>query len=166
LDFPASAPTYEQGRAFFSLNCEPSVKAAIGSQLVERFNGMYWDKIHITTMFSVRSGDIVLIKAVGTGLCPGLEEQVASLSLTQSANDASSSSASMVRFVSFMYSSSPFHSPLLNSGSRVDKLSQGKRKRGGEKSVGRVGKHRMISDGEGFTRAGPIDVIDLSSDSD
>jgi hypothetical protein len=161
----ASAPTYERGRAFFSPSDDSSVKDAIGSQSVERFNGTYWVQIHITTTFVVGSGDIVLIRAVGIGLCPGLEEQVASLSPAQSANDVSSSSVSMVRFVSSMYSSSPFYSPLLSSGSRVDKLSQGKRKRGGENSVGRVGKHRMISDGEGFSRAGP-DIIDVSSDSD
>ena len=88
----ASAPTYERGRAFFSLSSESSVEDAIGSQSIERFNGTYWDKIHITTTLSVRSGDIILIRAVGIGLCPGLEEQVASLSLPQSANDASSSS--------------------------------------------------------------------------
>jgi hypothetical protein len=166
LDFVASAPTYEQGRAFFSLSCEPSVKDAIGSQSVESFNGTYWDKIHITTTFSVQSGDIVLIRAAGIGLCPGLEEQVASLLPAQSANGASSGSASMVRFVSFMYSSSSFHLPLLNSGFRGDKLSQGKRKREGENLVARVGKRRMMGDVEGFTRAGPIDVITLSSDSD
>jgi hypothetical protein len=157
----ASAPTYERGRAFFSLSSESSVEDAIGSQSIERFNGTYWDKIHITTTLSVRSGDIILIRAVGIGLCPGLEEQVASLSLPQSANDASSSS--MLRFVSSMYSSSLFHSPLLYSGSRVD-TSQGKRKREGEK--GGVRKHKMISDGEGFARAGPADVIDLSSNSE
>ena len=165
MDFIASAPTYEPGQAFFSLDSESSVKDAIGSQLVERFNGTYWVQIHITNTFIVGSGDIVLIRVAGIGLCPGLEEQVASLSLAQPANDASSSSVSMARFVSSMYSSSPFYSPLLNSGSRVDKLSQGKRKRGEENLVGRVGKHRMISDGEGFTCTGP-DVIDLSSDSD
>jgi hypothetical protein len=130
----ASAPTYERGQAFFSLSSESSIEDAIRSQLFERFTGTYWDGIHITTMFSVRSGDIILIRAVGIGLCLGLEEQVASLSLTQSANEASSSSVSMLRFISSMYSSSPFHSPLLNSGSRVDKLSQGKRKRGRESS--------------------------------
>jgi hypothetical protein len=65
-----------------------------------------------------------------------------------------------------MYSSSPFHSPLLNSGSRVDKLSQGKRKREGENLVGGVGKHRMIRDAEGFAHTGPSDVIDLSPDSE
>jgi hypothetical protein len=164
LDFPASAPTYEPGRAFFALDYESSVEDAIRSQLVERFNGTYWVQIHITNTFIVGSGDIILIRAAGIGICPGLEEQVASLSLAQ--YDASSSSVSMARFVSSMYSSSPFYSPLLNSGSCVNKLSQGKRKREGENSVARVGKHRMIGNGEGFARTGPIDVIDISSDSD
>jgi hypothetical protein len=45
----------------------------------------------------------VLIRAAGIGLCPGLEEQVASLLPAQSANGTSSGSVSMVRFVSFMY---------------------------------------------------------------
>jgi hypothetical protein len=162
----ASTPTYEWGRAFFSLSSESSIEDAIGSQLIKRFTGTYWDRIHITTTFSVQSGDTILIRAVGIGLCLGLEEQVASLSLAQSANEASSSSVGMLRFVSSMYSSSPFHSPLLNSGSRVDKLSQGKRKREGENLVGGVGTHRMIRDAEGFAHTGPIDVIDLSPDSE
>jgi len=166
LDFIASAPAYEQGRAFFSLSCDSSVKDAIGNQSVERFNGTYWDKIHITTSFSVRAGDIVLIRAVGISPCPGLEEQVALLSPARSANNASSSGASIARFISSVYLSCPFHSLSLNSGSHIDKLSRGKRKREGENLVGRVGKHRMIGDVEGFARAGPIDVIDLSSDSD
>src|ERR1700735_3311309 len=114
----ASASTYEPGRAFFSLSCESSVKDAIGSQSVERFSGTYWNKIHITTTFNVRSGDIILIRAVGIGLCLGLEEQVALLSPAQSANDASSSSA---RFVSSMHSSSSFHSPFYI----VDLISRG-----------------------------------------
>jgi hypothetical protein len=156
----ASAPTYEWGQAFFPLSSESSVKDAIGSQSIKRVNGTYWDKIHIMTTLSVQSGDIILIRAVRIGLWPGLEEQVASLSLPQSANDASSSS--MLRFVLSMYSSSPFHSPLLYSGSHVD-MPQGKREREGEK--GGVGKHNMI-DGEGFARTGPADVIDLSSNSE
>jgi hypothetical protein len=125
----ASAPTYERGQAFFSLSSESSVEDAIGSQSIERFNGTYWDKIHITTTLSVRSGDIILIRAVGIGLCLGLEEQVASLSLPQSANNTSSSS--MLRFVSSMYSSSPFIHPYYIVDLVSTRLKE--RERGGER---------------------------------
>jgi hypothetical protein len=84
-----SAEAYEKGQAFLSLNNQPPVKNAIGKKSLERFNGKYWDKIHITTTLSVRTGDILLIRTVGVVSCPGLEEQIALFSPTRSTNDAS-----------------------------------------------------------------------------
>ena len=86
-----SAKAFEKGQAFFSLNTHSPVKNATGNKSLEIFNGKYWDDMHITTTLSVRSGDILLIRAAGLVSCPGLREQIALMSPARSANEASSS---------------------------------------------------------------------------
>jgi hypothetical protein len=85
-----STDAFEKGQAFLSLNAHSAIKNATGNKLLEIFKGKYWDDIHITTTLSVRSGDILLIRAAGVVSCPGLEEQIASLYPTR-ANGASNS---------------------------------------------------------------------------
>jgi len=85
------AEAFEKGQAFLSLNADSAVKDAIGNKALEIFKGEYWEDIHLTTTFHVRSGDILLIRAAGVLSCPGLEEQMASLCPTR-AKGASNSS--------------------------------------------------------------------------
>jgi hypothetical protein len=86
-----SAEPFEKGQAFLNLNTHSPIKNATREKSLEIFNGKYWDNLHITTTHSVRSGDILLIRAAGLVSCPGLREQIASMTPTQSANDASTS---------------------------------------------------------------------------
>jgi hypothetical protein len=157
-----SADAYEKGQAFLSLNSHAPVKNAIGNKPLERFNGSYWDKIHITTTFTVRSGDIVLIRRVGIDSCPGLKEQIASSYAARPGNDVSSNSGSSI---SGYVWPPPLSFPLINlasnSRSHAGKLSKGKRKRTSDDLVDENMKRRMIDGGATF-----IDVIDISLDSD
>jgi hypothetical protein len=65
-----SGEAFLKRQAFLSLNTNPDFKNATGNKSLRVFKGVDWEDLHITTTLSVRSGDIVLIRAAGVFDCP------------------------------------------------------------------------------------------------
>jgi hypothetical protein len=145
MDFPCSALAYEAGQGLLTLRAEARITSAIGNQSIEKFNGAGWDAHHPATSFSVAAGDIVLIRRTGIRSCPGLIEQIRSLTSTKSNNDAESSST-------------------VHSRSLMPSTTRQKRKR--DSSDVQVRKCKLSRMGLNLDDIDVGDLIDLCSDSD
>jgi len=144
------------------------VKNVLGNAPIERFNGNGWNEYHVSATLKVDEGEIMLIRQVGIGYCPRLNEQVSLLSPTKSRSDASvprtsvrmmGPQASYLTASSSICSSSPLQS---SSGSlSTTGFAGSKRKRDTSPDSAR----KRSTKGKGV-RVEPIDYLDLCSDSD
>ena len=164
-----SAPSCGNGQGFLTLASDPRVKPILRNIPIERFDGDGWVEHHVSTTLKVDQGDIVLIRRVGIGFCPGLKSQMSTMKSIGNTSTPSSSARMITPPASSIPAgstcSSPVHPPPSGSRSFPNAGFTGsKRKR--DVLAESMRDHRHRGKDTKVTYKEPISYVNLVSDSD